>query len=162
MRSPAAESDAYFATRPYASQLNAWSSDAEPAARAARGSRARRGKARRTQLGVEHDGTAARPVPRPTFWGGYRLWIETVELWAEGAHRFHERLRYRRDLDRADAYAFRAGAWSVQSACNPERTSAPLIQHETVTCPYCWETIEIALDLSVEAQQLRRGLLGLL
>ena len=30
---------------------------------------------------------------------------------------------------------------------------APLIQHESITCPYCWETIGIALDLSVEEQQ---------
>jgi hypothetical protein len=28
-----------------------------------------------------------------------------------------------------------------------------LIHHEPITCPYCWETIEIALDLSVEQQQ---------
>jgi hypothetical protein len=28
-----------------------------------------------------------------------------------------------------------------------------LIQHEAITCPYCWETIEVALDLSVEEQQ---------
>jgi hypothetical protein len=28
-----------------------------------------------------------------------------------------------------------------------------LIQHEAITCPYCWETIEIVLDLSVEEQQ---------
>jgi hypothetical protein len=28
-----------------------------------------------------------------------------------------------------------------------------LIQHEPITCPYCWETIEIALDLSVEEQR---------
>jgi hypothetical protein len=28
-----------------------------------------------------------------------------------------------------------------------------LIQAETITCPYCWESIEIALDLSVESQQ---------
>jgi len=28
-----------------------------------------------------------------------------------------------------------------------------LIQFETITCPYCWESIEIAVDLSVEAQQ---------
>jgi hypothetical protein len=28
-----------------------------------------------------------------------------------------------------------------------------LIEHESITCPYCWETIEISLDLSVEAQQ---------
>ena len=28
-----------------------------------------------------------------------------------------------------------------------------MIQFETITCPYCWESIEISLDLSVDAQQ---------
>src|SRR5690606_1293801 len=28
-----------------------------------------------------------------------------------------------------------------------------VIQFETITCPYCWESIEIGLDLSVDAQQ---------
>jgi hypothetical protein len=28
-----------------------------------------------------------------------------------------------------------------------------VLQFETITCPYCWEAIEIALDLSVESQQ---------
>jgi hypothetical protein len=28
-----------------------------------------------------------------------------------------------------------------------------LIQFETITCPYCWESIEIAVDLSVDTQQ---------
>jgi hypothetical protein len=28
-----------------------------------------------------------------------------------------------------------------------------VIQFESITCPYCWETIEIALDLSVDEQQ---------
>jgi hypothetical protein len=28
-----------------------------------------------------------------------------------------------------------------------------VIQFETITCPYCWEPIEITLDLSVETQQ---------
>jgi hypothetical protein len=28
-----------------------------------------------------------------------------------------------------------------------------VIQFETITCPYCWESIEIALDLSVDEQQ---------
>jgi hypothetical protein len=27
-----------------------------------------------------------------------------------------------------------------------------VIQFETITCPYCWEAIEIALDLSVDEQ----------
>jgi hypothetical protein len=28
-----------------------------------------------------------------------------------------------------------------------------VIQFETITCPYCWESIDIALDLSVDTQQ---------
>ena len=28
-----------------------------------------------------------------------------------------------------------------------------MIQFETITCPCCWESIEITLDLSVESQQ---------
>lgn len=28
-----------------------------------------------------------------------------------------------------------------------------MIQFETITCPYCWEAIEIAVDLSVDSQQ---------
>jgi hypothetical protein len=31
--------------------------------------------------------------------------------------------------------------------------SRSVIQFETITCPYCWEPIEIALDLSVDEQQ---------
>jgi pyridoxamine 5'-phosphate oxidase len=111
VRSPATESDAYFATRPTLSQLNAWSSaQSRPLAASADLDRAAEKAAR--QFGVERGAAAARPVPRPAHWGGYRLWFDTVELWAEGAHRFHERLRYRRELEHADSHAYRAGAWS--------------------------------------------------
>lgn len=27
-----------------------------------------------------------------------------------------------------------------------------MLHYEPITCPYCWETIEIALDLSIERQ----------
>jgi hypothetical protein len=43
-------------------------------------------------------------------------------------------------------------AGGAGSACNrsgPRR----VIQFETITCPYCWESIEISLDLSVDTQQ---------
>jgi pyridoxamine 5'-phosphate oxidase len=113
VRSPAAESDAYFATRPTLSQINAWSSaQSRPLAEPADLERAAEKAAR--QFGVERGVAAGRSVPRPPHWGGYRLWFDSVELWAEGAHRFHERLRYRRDLGRGDTHAYRAGAWSVE------------------------------------------------
>jgi len=114
VRSPAAESDAYFATRPALSQLNAWSSaQSQPLATPADLDRAAARAAR--DLGIAEDGASvSRAVSRPSHWGGYRLWFDTLELWAEGANRFHERLLYRRSLERADGISFRAGAWSAQ------------------------------------------------
>jgi pyridoxamine 5'-phosphate oxidase len=114
VRSPTAESDAYFATRPALSQLNAWSSaQSRPLGAAEDLDRAAARAAR--ELGIAPDGSSAsRAVPRPGHWGGYRLWFDTLELWAEGGNRFHERLLYRRGLERADAFSFRAGAWSAQ------------------------------------------------
>ena len=87
--SPAAESDAYFATRPHGSRINAWASaQSEPlTARVELEARAAR---RARELGAD--------PPRPPHWGGYRLWLDAVELWAEGMDRFHERLAYSRSL----------------------------------------------------------------
>jgi pyridoxamine 5'-phosphate oxidase len=94
--SQAAESDAYFATRAYGSRLNAWASAqseplnerAELEVRAARFTR---------ELGPD--------PPRPPQWGGYRLWLDGIELWAEGTDRFHERLAYTRTLSGPDLAA---------------------------------------------------------
>lgn len=88
-RSPAAESEAYFASRARLSQLNAWASAqsrplAAPDAMAAR------------LAEQEARFAAATTIPRPPNWGGYRLALEAVEFWVEGADRFHERLRYER------------------------------------------------------------------
>ena len=116
VRSPAAESDAYFASRAWRSQLNAWSSqqsrpidDPEELER--------RAIAKARELGVTGPGESPAPgrsLARPAFWGGYRLWFDAVELWAEGADRFHERLSYHRELGAAQAHEFRPGPWSWQ------------------------------------------------
>ena len=53
-------------------------------------------------------------LPRPDFWGGFRLWLNAVELWIEGRDRFHERVRYERRLDARDAYTFETGRWQWQ------------------------------------------------
>jgi pyridoxamine 5'-phosphate oxidase len=112
VRSPAAESDAYFATRPVLSQLNAWSSaQSRPLGDPAELERVAERKAR--ELGVTSTG-ASQPVPRPEGWGGYRLWFDGIELWAEGANRFHERLQYRRTLEPLDVFAFRTSAWQTE------------------------------------------------
>jgi pyridoxamine 5'-phosphate oxidase len=106
VRSPDAESDAYFATRPTASQVNAWSSEQsrplpDPAALEERAANAA------SKL-------AAGPLPRPDSWGGFRLWLESIELWVEGRDRFHERMRYERRLDARDGYSFVPGRWAWQ------------------------------------------------
>jgi len=94
-RSPAAESDAYFATRPRESQLNAWASEQSQPLPA---------DGLWPALDRHVDEFDGRPsVPRPHHWGGYRLWLEGIEFWIEGSARFHERLRYERRLcDSAD------------------------------------------------------------
>jgi pyridoxamine 5'-phosphate oxidase len=103
-RSPDGESDSYFATRPRASQINAWASR-QSAELASWGELERAIDARAAEL----EGAPA--VPRPPFWGGYRLWLDSVELWLEGTDRYHERVRYERTLRPTAADAFAAGQW---------------------------------------------------
>lgn len=114
VKSPAAESDAYFRTRPALSQLNAWASaQSEPLADRA----ALRAKADRlaSELRGDASGGGAEPkYPRPPHWGGFRLWIRALEFWIEGDGRFHERVRYERSLTAAEAGAFEPGVWSRQ------------------------------------------------
>ena len=88
-RSPAAESDAYFASRARLSQLNAWAS-AQSRPIASPQEMANRLAARTAEFSGQAE------IPRPEGWGGYRLAIEAIEFWIEGADRFHERLRYER------------------------------------------------------------------
>lgn len=113
VRSPAAESDAYFASRPWRSQLNAWASrQSQPLEDPAELDRRALEVAR--QHGGPHAGASMPALPRPESWGGYRLWFDALEIWAEGADRFHERLRYSRDLVPQDAGSFRTGTWHWQ------------------------------------------------
>lgn len=85
-RLPAAESDAYFATREHLSQLGAWASLQ---------SRTLPGRAALEQRVAEFERKfAGHAVPRPPEWGGYRVLPDLVEFWRAGAHRWNERERW--------------------------------------------------------------------
>jgi pyridoxamine 5'-phosphate oxidase len=90
-RIDAAESDAYFRTRPPGSRLSA---AASPQSRPVASRDVL--EAAVAQLASRHpDGD----VPRPDEWGGLRLVASRFEFWQHGYDRLHDRFRYRREGD---------------------------------------------------------------
>lgn len=116
-----AESDAYFASRDWQRRVGAWASQqSEPIESRARLLDAvRRASARfgtPDALGpAESAEGAARDfaVPRPSHWGGYRLWADTAELWVEGEFRIHDRARWTRELAPLSEHEFTGGSWTA-------------------------------------------------
>ncbi|MDH3402389.1 MAG: pyridoxamine 5'-phosphate oxidase [Acidobacteriota bacterium] len=85
------EADAYFATRARLSQLGAWAS---------RQSRPLPSHARLLAEVARTEGRfLGRDVPRPPFWGGYRLAAERFEFWRVKPFRLHDRTEYTKSGD---------------------------------------------------------------
>ena len=80
------ESDSYFASRPRGSQIGAWASEQS------------RPAASRDEIDRRIGDFTARfeggDVPRPAWWGGYRVVPHEVEFWQQGPFRLHDRFRY--------------------------------------------------------------------
>lgn len=109
VRSPLQESDDYFASRALISRIGAWASQQSQPLKS-RAALAEQVEAAAARFGVSPTASDGH-VPRPPHWGGHRLWIDTIELWVEGAGRVHDRAIWTRELSRKDEYSFSAGQW---------------------------------------------------
>ena len=100
-----AESDAYFASRPRGAQISAWASDQSEVL------------ADRATLVRYHDEIDERfvdtDVPRPPWWGGYRIVPHLYEFWQGRENRLHDRLRYTRDDNDARGEPLPKPRWQI-------------------------------------------------
>jgi pyridoxamine 5'-phosphate oxidase len=85
-RTTDAESDSYYATRDVGSRIGAYASHQS------------RPVASRTDLDAAVERWTAEfasaDVPRPPWWGGWRITPRAYEFWQQGPHRLHDRVRY--------------------------------------------------------------------
>ena len=109
---PDSQSDAYFADRPAGSQVGAWvSHQSQPLE--SRELLEQRYREQAASFGVTDPDRPAQ-IPRPEFWGGYRLWIESIEFWSGRRDRLHDRAAYSRKLELdGESGDFTGSPWSA-------------------------------------------------
>ncbi len=90
--------DAYFASRPYGSQIGALASRQSSVIDGREGL-----EAAAAELRARHP--AGGTVPRPEWWSGFRVKPRSVEFWQGRRDRLHDRLRFVRRRD---------GAWGLE------------------------------------------------